>query len=382
MLAASESATAPEKDEATNLVVAMMGLQAHMAPFQDKAVAGEWEAALQLLERFPREERGNTRVLLLEARCQQQLGRHANAQRGAARVLEVSGSYGAWSRGEPRMMAVALGANAAMELGNSGKALKFYKTVLKFDPDQKEIKAQYRKLKGVVELLEEGEKQLQKGYNHKAIDKFEEVLAELEGFTVFRSTILLKMCRAKAAMKQHEEALGFCEQAYSVLSTPMAGSFVDPHQMREARLARAEAYMKDLNYDDAVTDLRSALEHAGGELQQEIQNKLNDAQNQKRKWRCVDPSDRKVWQENRCGHPNPQNGRDHRAVLELPANLNEIKQDKQCDWIKKQYKKLARKWHPDKAKGNKIRAARKMNDVAEANEILNKQLNCKPGRGR
>ena len=84
MLAASESATAPEKDEATKLVVAMMGLQAHMAPFQDKAVAGEWEAALQLLERFPREERGNTRVLLLEARCQQQLGRHANAQRGAA----------------------------------------------------------------------------------------------------------------------------------------------------------------------------------------------------------------------------------------------------------------------------------------------------------
>ena len=31
---------------------------------------------------------------------------------------------------------------------------------------------------------------------------------------MFRSTILLKMCRAKAAMQQHEEALDFCEQAY------------------------------------------------------------------------------------------------------------------------------------------------------------------------
>ena len=31
----------------------------------------------------------------------------------------------------------------------------------------------------------------------------------------------------------------------------MAGTFVDPHKMREARLARAEAYMKDRNYDDA-----------------------------------------------------------------------------------------------------------------------------------
>ena len=45
---------------------------------------------------------------------------------------------------------MTLGANAAMELGNSGKALKFYKTVLKYDPDQKEIKAQYRKLKGTT----------------------------------------------------------------------------------------------------------------------------------------------------------------------------------------------------------------------------------------
>ena len=75
------------------------------------------------------------------------------------------------------------------------------------------------------------------------------------------------------------------------------------------------------------------------------------------------------------------NGRDHKAVLELPANLDEIPKEKQCDWIKKQYKKLARKWHPDKAKGSKARAGRKMNDIAEAKEVLDKQLGCKQGRG-
>ena len=41
------------------------------------------------------------------------------------------------------VQAVALGADAAMELGNPDKALKFYKAVLKYDPDQKEIKKQY-----------------------------------------------------------------------------------------------------------------------------------------------------------------------------------------------------------------------------------------------
>ena len=40
------------------------------------------------------------------------------------------------------------------------------------------------------------------------------------------------------------------------------------------------------------------------------------------------------------------------------------------------YKKLARKWHPDKAKGQKKRAARKMNDVAEAKTVMDKQSGC------
>lgn len=377
-------ATPAEKQESSQLAVAMMNLQAKLAPFQAAAAKGEWSAALKMLDGVAREERSNVRLLLLEARCHQQLGAHANAHRAAARVVEVAASYASWQRGEPRMMAVNVGANAAMELGNSEKAIRFYKTVLKYDPEQKEVRAQYKKLKGVVEMLEEAEKQLGKGYNHKAVDQLDAVLASLHGMdvdsNVFRSTILLKLCRAKAAMKQHEEALDYCEQAYSVLSTPMPGMFVDPHKMREAQEARAEAYMKDNNFDDAVTDLRMALENTSGEKQQDVQRKLNEAQNAQRKWRCVSPQDRKAWQDNRCGHPNPQNGRDHKAVLELPANLHEIPAEKQCDWLKKQYKKLARKWHPDKAKGNKARSARKMNDIAEAKEILDAQLNCKKGR--
>ena len=59
--------------------------------------------------------------------------------------------------------------------------------------------------------------------------------------------------------------------------------------------------MKDFNYDDAVTDLRAALGASSGEKQQEVQKKLNEAQEAQRKWRCGDPTDRKTWQDNRCG---------------------------------------------------------------------------------
>ena len=158
----------------------MIQLRSVMLPFEEAFRAKDWENALKIAERIPQQDRTNARLLLMEARCHQQLGKFSNAQRAAARVLEAAAGmcplspylsrslppslllpaaslthgpgaagYGSWKRGEPRMMAVTLGSNAAMELGNSEKALKFYKTVLKYDPDQKEIRKQYKKLKEV-----------------------------------------------------------------------------------------------------------------------------------------------------------------------------------------------------------------------------------------
>ena len=68
--------------------------------------------------------------------------------------------------------------------------------------------------------------------------------------------------------------------------------------------------------------------------------------------------------------------RDHAAVLELPSNLEQLAPEKRCVWLKRQHKKLARKWHPDKARGNKERAARKMREVSEAKEALVKRMSC------
>ena len=79
-------------------------------------------------------------------------------------------------------------------------------------PVQKEIRKQYKKLKSVVKLLEQAEKHVTKGYNHKAVDTLDEILAELRGMdvdsNVFRSTILLKLCRAQASMALHEQVPG------------------------------------------------------------------------------------------------------------------------------------------------------------------------------
>ena len=42
--------------------------------------------------------------------------------------------------------------------------------------------------------------------------------------------------------------------------------------------------------------------------------------------------------------------------------------------IKSRYRELSKKWHPDKYRGDKVRAARKMNEVADAKIELVKRV--------
>jgi tetratricopeptide (TPR) repeat protein len=58
------------------------------------------------------------------------------------------------------MIAASLGAAAAMEMGDSDKALKFYQLVLRNDPDQKDTDAQYKGLKKIVKMLKEADELL------------------------------------------------------------------------------------------------------------------------------------------------------------------------------------------------------------------------------
>jgi len=368
--------------DARSGVVEMMQAERRMAPFLEAVQAGRWEEAVTHLEKVPRDQRSASRLQLLEARAYQKLGRWGNAQRAAARVVEATATYSNWERGQPRMLAVALGSAAALELGDGKKALDFFSSVLKYDPDQTSTRQQYKKLKEVLKLTQEAETQLTKGYNHRAVKALDDVLGKLRGMDVgsalFRAQILLKLCRARSSMKKHEEAMHDCTTAYRAITEPGLGVPVSAARLREALEARAEAHANDQNYDDAVSDLRAALEKAGeGEKAAELEQRLAQAQDQQRRWRCVDSTDRKAWQDNRCGPPHqPNSGRDHRQVLELPANLDQLKREDQCGWVTRQYRKLARTWHPDRYKGLKVRAERKMRECSEAKEVLIKQMGC------
>lgn len=51
---------------------------------------------------------------------------------------------------------------AAMEIGDGEKALKFYQLVLRNDPDQADVGKQYKGLKKLLKLLKEADEKLTK----------------------------------------------------------------------------------------------------------------------------------------------------------------------------------------------------------------------------
>lgn len=219
---------------------------------------------------------------------------------------------------------------------------------------------------------------LLKGYNHKALESLELSLGTMRGLLMtsdtFRSTILLRMCRAYSKIKRHEEALQACDSVLEMRRSS-AGSAImeDPEAMGEALLARSEVLANDNDFAEASRDLQLALNIAeggaaggqggpgaggrgGSEKIQDLKRRQQQTQQQLRMW---------------------NERRDHNTVLELPANLDQLKQDKKCSWIKKQHNKLARKWHPDKYKGKRERGSRKMMEVSEAKKALLERHHCK-----
>jgi len=340
---------------------------------------GNWSETLQLTKKMRPSEK-STDILLIEARCHEMLGDHKSALSTAGRLIQKAASYTSWINDSPRMMAVTLGANAAMQLGLSDNALSFYQTVLKFDPEQEKTRKQYRGLKKVVKLMGKADEQIEKGYNKAASVHVEDCLSAMRGLDVdsplFRSKIQLKQCTILSGMGKYEEALDNCDSA---VEQREGNDSVSDESKKEAYLVRAEALLLDMDYDEAVQDFRAAFDlvpedKENMEEKRELNHRLQQTKRQQELWNGGVKDMR--FNEN-TGYPDgrpPE--RDHAKILQLPIDLEERSKEIKCAWLKKQFKTLVRKYHPDKYKGNKKRAARKFKEVKEAKEIISKAWEC------
>ena len=339
---------------------------------------GNCTETLQLLKKIPQSDK-SIDILLIEARCHEIEGNFKQALSSSGKLIAKAANYDPWLDDSPRMMAATLGSNAAMQLGLSENAISFYQNVLKFDPEQVRARKQYKGLKKVVKLLNKADEQIKKGYNKAASEFVDECLSAMRGLDVdsplFRSHIQLKQCTILSGMGRYEEALENCDTAVDLR---LANSdVVSVAGRKEAHLARAEALLLDMDYDEAVNDLRAAFDLVPDDDQtekMELHQKLQQAMHQKKLWNGGEKDHR--FNEN-TGFPDgrpPE--RDHAKILQLPIDLENRSKEVKCAWLKKQFKTLVKHYHPDKYKGNKKRAARKFKEVKEAKEIISNQWNC------
>ncbi|KAJ1461326.1 hypothetical protein M885DRAFT_507245 [Pelagophyceae sp. CCMP2097] len=320
------------------------------------------------------------------ARTKASLGDWSGAESASAAALHWLATHDRaamrqpWRRGEPKTLALALGAAAALERGRLDKAIKFVQTGLREDPDSPALVVQYEGLKALQRKTEAVDKLLKKGYSLKALDALDEAIGAVDALAAelgalgstgncdaYRATLLVRACSANSRVKRHEDALLACDRAVDILTKTQAPLF-------DALVARAAALERDDDFSAAIRDWRLAVESRGGSPE--------SRQADPSQWEFLD--DESVKHDARMRQRQASQlemqfakARDHAKVLELPANLASLSKERQCGWLKKQHKKLARQWHPDKARGSPSRAMRKMGLVTDAKEALMLQFGCK-----
>jgi len=274
------------------------------------------------------------------------------------------------------VIAATSGAILAMRLGDIDKAKKMYQIVLRADPEQKRVKTRYQMLKNFVRMLSDIEELLNKSKNHdtiKAVDRANLVLEEVlgkEAAATAGTRLLLFQCKAWSSMKFHDDAIEACNLAIEQLQNH---ENPDNKRVAEAYIWRAEANSRDESWDDAVADLEVAVAKVNS---QEIHVKLREAKHQQSQWNKSEVQHNRRREE--VGHFYVH--RPHKKILDLPDNIDELDKEQKCKWLKKHYHKVSLRWHPDKVKGGKRRAERKIREASEAKELLQMQWECRGGR--
>jgi tetratricopeptide (TPR) repeat protein len=282
------------------------------------------------------------------------------------KTLQLTGVRGKWTEKQERSQCVILGTMSALELGDIASANKRVAVIFRSDPDNQHlfVKPLYQKLKKIKKKLKKIDWDLEKGYNHRALEQLNEIVETVETFNltqpILKGQLQLLICKGLARIKKHEEALEVCDEAIELasLTNNVEGLFLDPTKMADAYRARGEAYMADHDYSLAVKDFRSVMElETNYDRKSKAEDDHRHAQYKAKEW---------------------EEDRDHAAVLGMPVNYRDLNLPSQCAWLKKQHRKMVKKWHPDKRrKHNKKRAERKFAEVAEAKKVLSKELNCK-----
>ncbi|GAB5356959.1 hypothetical protein AAMO2058_000332900 [Amorphochlora amoebiformis] len=215
--------------------------------------------------------------------------------------------------------------------GNSSLAQKHFQTVLKNAPDYKPAQDMYRLIKRMNRAKAQGTSDFKSGNYAEAVATYTKALQCDPDNKTFNIPVLSNRAAAYMRLREYEKAV---EDLHTVIE--------DQPENLKAYLRRATCHQELQNHAGAVGDLERACKLDRGN--REIRQRLHKAKLAKKK------AERK----------------DYYKILG-------VSQDASDRDLKKAYRKMALKWHPDKNTGSESEAKEaeaKFKDVNEAYQIL------------
>jgi DnaJ family protein C protein 7 len=211
--------------------------------------------------------------------------------------------------------------------GENDKAIQSFRMACNCDPDFRDAVKWLRIVQRLDRMKEEGNADFKAGRWQAAIQKYTDALDIDPSNKSMNAKLLQNRAQCKIKLKQYDEAIADCERATSL----------DPGY-NKARRTKANAFGQAGRWEDSVREWKALQE--------------------------LEPEDAGIRKEIR------------KAELELKKSQRKdyykilgIEKDAGPDDIKKAYRKMAVKFHPDKNPGND-EAEAKFKDLQEAYETL------------
>lgn len=245
-------------------------------------------------------------------------------------------------KGYPKHIeAYQLRGEAYIRLNEMEMAVKHFREGLKMDPEHKGCKEGHRFAKKITKKEKKADEAFENGEYQKAIDTWWEAMNTDISLLAFVRPTLLKVVKAHISLKEYDKAI------------EEAKKHVDNEESVEGLHALGEAQLGGENFDEALRTYQRAMEVAPETEKQMCQRKVQEAQ------AALKQSKEK----------------NYYKILDVPRNAK-LKE------IKKNYRELALKWHPDKNAENKEEAEKMFQEISEAYEVLSdKDMKAKYDRG-
>lgn len=298
---------------------ATIGLQ-HMQHLRSFLEQNQWHAVKQYADEVIRTSPDYAEALLIRARANVALQQFDDALQDTGRAISVNSNS---------LDALVLRGTIYFNIGDSDLAIKHFQQCLKNDPDHKQCKAEFKKVKKLTKAIEEAELKMAHGLPLQAIALADQALTIAPESTANTIRLRLLRCKGFANTKKWAEAHAACQQVLDL----------DPRNI-EALLNKAEAFLGEERFDEADRAYSTVMEIDGHNHQ--AHSGKQRVQHQKKL----------------------ASRKDYFKILSVPK-------DADAKTIKKAYKKLALQYHPDKhPESDKEEMEKKFREVAEAYEVL------------